>query len=565
MWGSSLFQTSQNWIEPDLAEGWEISNEQTSINIFLREGLKWSDGQLFTSEDVRFTYEDIYHNPDLGATDTIGRSIISVDVINEFTVRLNTATGLGTMPFALSDRFGGYTTSYQPAHYLKKWHRDYNPDAGSLAKEEGFENWYEALIEHCRLAPLKDSDKPQTGPWRLVESGETVKLLERNPYFWRVDPEGNQLPYIDRIRLHIVDPENYQLKISRGEASIAWYNTRFENLPLYRAGAQRGDYRVILYPGSAASNMKFALQGVWHKDPVIRELFNKISFRRALSVAVNRDEINKVIYRGLGVPGKVAPLPSVSFYKKGWQEDWAQYDPGLANRLLDEAGLDKKNRDGWRLLPDGRVFLILIDYSQDTWTAELELVKEYYEAVFIKTTIKQGDAEYINQKRSAGELQCLAHDNPDIPYTSEYNMFWDPRTWTGHSDVWNLWEADQREAVEAMLKKGETLPMRWRFIETSRSESFKGERPPDWWNEMMTMQNQWKTTEVGSAEYRELGQKLFDSFVEDWFNWIGFVGKTPRIILAGNKLGNVIPGWVTGVPLDCRFARTWLDQLFWKE
>jgi peptide/nickel transport system substrate-binding protein len=571
MWGSSVFRAPRNgqWIEPDLAEGWEIDDEKMSITIFLREGAKWSDGVPISSEDVRFTYENMHFDTNVGTWGAIGGAITSVTVIDDLTVKLNTTGGLMTVPYSLSDWFGGYATTVHPAHYLKNWHIDFNDKAGEIAKEEGFDNWYDAMREHYWWAPLKDPDKPQFEPWHLVDFSSTAKLLERNPYFWRVDAEGNQLPYIDRVRVQVVDPEVYNLKVSGGEASIAYYNTQFEDISVYKSNEKVGDFKVTLYPGVMSSNVKIILGGMFHADPVIKEVFNEISFRRGLSVAVNRDEINDVIYQGLGVPGKVAPLSSVSFYKKGWREDWAQYDPALANKLLDEAGLDKKDADGWRLLPDGRKFNFIIEYTAARHTGELELVKEYFEDVGVSTILKVQAGAIMEERANARQVMATTHNNPNQPWSFERNMYVNTWVWGAAGREWNIWEDDHREALESQLEPGEMLPARWRFVEKSGLEDTYnqlGEVPPDWWNEAMTLEDQWQGSEMGSPEYTDMGRRLFEFYVEEFFEHIGLVGEVPSILIAKTKLGNVIkPGWQVGAPLDHQTVQTWMDQLYWKE
>jgi peptide/nickel transport system substrate-binding protein len=253
MWGTSFFRQPRSgvWIEPDVAEGWEINEDKTAITVFMRPGMKWSDGAPLTSEDVRFTFEDMHFNENVGTWGSYG--IDAVEVIDEYTIKLINNEGLGTNPLQMSTWFGGYATSMHPAHYLKKWHLDYNSEAEKLAKDAGFDNWYSYMRDHYWWAPLKDPDKPQIEPWQLVQFTSTGKLFERNPYFHRVDQEGNQLPYIDRMRIQIVDGEVYQLKVSSGAASIAYAQATLENLPLYKQGEAAGDYRTILHPGTMVS------------------------------------------------------------------------------------------------------------------------------------------------------------------------------------------------------------------------------------------------------------------------------------------------------------------------
>ena len=171
----------------------------------------------------------------------------SVEVGDAFTIRLHRPDGLGAIPLILSAWRGGFRMVFTPSEYMKQFHIDYNSDAQKTAAENGFDSWTDYFENRIADAPLRNTDKPQVEPWELTQITDTIKVMERNPYFWRMDPDGNQLPYIDRVVIQIVTPEVYQLKVSGGDASIAYYRTSLDNLPLYMAGTDAGDYRVILY------------------------------------------------------------------------------------------------------------------------------------------------------------------------------------------------------------------------------------------------------------------------------------------------------------------------------
>jgi peptide/nickel transport system substrate-binding protein len=565
--GSSALRIPRNGIgfEPDLAEGFEISADKTTITLFLREGLKWSDGHPLTTEDIRFEFEDMHYDPNVA---TWGQySIDSIQVVDDYTIKLISPEGLGVIPFALADWQGGFSQTYQPAHYLKKWHLKYNTDADKLAKEEGFEHWYDALYNHYFFAPLRDLNKPQIEPWDQTQFTPTAKVMERNPYFWRVDPAGNQLPYIDRVIIQIVNNEVYQLKVSGGEASIAYYRTNVDSLPLYKAGEAAGNFRTVLFPSVTSATMKFIPEGRWHKEPAIRQLFNQLDFRRALSVALNRNEVNDIIYHGLGKPGQPAPLESVSYYQRGWRTDYAQYDPALANRLLDGVGLNKKDSEGFRLLPNGEKFTFVITYSADRWTAELELYKEYYEDVGIRTVIRLVDATLMGQQLTAGELMAWVHNNPLVPHSPERKAFSDNWTWWQGSGPWGRWQTSHEQAIRSTLKEGENLPVDYLLLKAPATWQYpaNAEEPSQQWKEMRTLALKWQLTDMGTPEYTKMGIDLYNYLVRDWFMWIGAVGELPTPIVAKNNLGNVMkPGWVNGLQVSDLLMQTWMDQLYWK-
>ena len=164
-----------------------------------------------------------------------------------------------------------------------------------MAKEEGHETWQQAFTDHFFWKPSTDIDLPVVQGWRFTEITPTVRVFERNPYYHRVDTAGNQLPYIDHIVSTVVEKEVYNLKIIGGEADLAYGQTSLENYALYKENEEQGDYRVTLIPGlSAAASGVLLNQN--HNEPWWAELYQELRFRRALSLAINREEINEQVF-----------------------------------------------------------------------------------------------------------------------------------------------------------------------------------------------------------------------------------------------------------------------------
>lgn len=565
MWGTSFFRNPRSGVgvEMDIARDYEVNAEKTAVTIYLREGMKWSDGEPFTSEDVRFAFEDMHFNPSVTTWGAYG--LDAVEVIDDYTVRLINNEGLGTNLLQMSTWFGGYATSFHPAHYLKKWHLDYNEDAQALAEEEGFDNWYDAMRSHYWWAPLEDTDKPQVEPWQLTQYSTTLKVAERNPYFHRVDTAGNQLPYIDRVLYQIVDPEVYQLRVTGGEASIAYYHLSLENMALYRQNEDAGDYRIILHPGIDATHVKVHINQT-HPDPNIRATLNDMRFKQALSVAINREEVQEVIYQGQGRIGAVSPLESVSFYVDGWRDYYTQYDPDMANELLDEMGMDQRDGEGFRLTPSGDRFSFVIDLTDPKYSAELELYTEYFREIGIRASFRIVDDALVDERIEVGDYIAWVNPNPNQPWAAERQLF--QATWVWHgSNNWRIWQNYMGELETALtdsLADGETLPDGWRSMDPPNGVEIDWERPPQWYVDSLDLAAEWNQTEMGSPEYVEIAKELFDQQVKLLVR-IGAVGEIPSVMIAKNGLGNVLPpGWVAGMPLDHEYVQTWMDQLYWK-
>lgn len=580
MKGTSLLRIPRNGlgVEPDVCEGYELSEDGLTVTWHLREGMRWSDGAPFTSEDMRFANEDCTNDPDVRSWTTNGYT--SCKVIDDYTIEMFRPTGhSGAAMFANADWFGGYAVMYQPAHYLKQFHGKYNENADARAKEEGYDTWQEAFGEGGLYwwAPLRNPDKPQIEPWDLVDWSDTLQVKERNPYFFRVDAEGNQLPYIDRWISQVVDLEVYGLKVTGGEADIAYNQTRLEDMAIYQQGAQAGDYTITLYPGVAIAEMKMRFQS-WHANEMKREILNDVRFRQALSVAINRAEIQEVIYQGQGRAGAIAPLESCSFYVEGWRDYYAQYDPELANRLLDEVGLDKRDADGFRMWQNGQTLSEAILYAQPKFNAELELIAEYFADVGLKIVPNLQDVAIITELTEQTRESFLnVHANANIPPGNERATYGNVWQWPHDFNV-DAWEDTLYFSLQSTLGQDWIRPDDWWFMDFP-----DGTGPGDWdqlpgvsrdygWvvrpdddilNNCM-LEDMWGNTEMGTPEYVELAQEYFDWQVKH-IPFVGTVGEMPTVYITKNDLGNTIPiGWVAGMPLRDDVTQTWADQLYWK-
>ena len=307
---TGLFRYNQtaSAFEPDLAESHAWSNENRTLTLKLREGLRWSDGEPFTTADMLFKWEQDMTNEELSSSIdpfyTLGGEPAVWEALDDYTLRI---TWAAPNPVAM-DRFGrthfsGDNVLFLPAHYLKQFHAGFNEDAAALAAEQGYEDWTRMFRAHGTQGytqsaviigrPYMDMHTPE-----VVESDRV--LLVRNPYYHHVDTAGNQLPYIDRFEVrHVGDLDLYDLKASAGEVDFAAYYTSAPSLPTYRAGEAQGDYQTIIAQSlRTAELVLFLNQNI--EDPVIHELFNNLDFRVGLSVALNRDQMNDIVFFGMG-------------------------------------------------------------------------------------------------------------------------------------------------------------------------------------------------------------------------------------------------------------------------
>nr|MQY59666.1 hypothetical protein [Clostridia bacterium] len=401
-------------------------------------------------------------------------------------------------------------------------------------------------------------NKPTMQAWIMTESTTTHRVFVRNPYYWKVDTAGNQLPYIDKIVSTVVNWEIYQMKVISGEADVAFMNTSFENYSLYKENEEAGGYTVTLIPGTMAAEVGFGVN-LTHPDPVLREIHQDVRFRRALSLAINREEINEVVYAGIGVPRQLTALSSASYYKEEWEQAYGQYNPGEANRLLDKAGLTERDKNGFRLRPDGQILEIMVEYAVggefEAPVTLLELVKEYWEAVGLSVLLRSADQALYFERMDSPD-----HGFATSPKFAEevrgYLLERDDDDWyIGNSDLgWALQWGEWLDA-ELAIKRG-------RATLDDYGGEMPGEEPPAEIKQLFQWGEDRVLAEFRSPEYIEAMQKVFDWHAENVVI-IGTVGMVPVPYVAKNNIGNVPKAYnpAGGWPGDLNY---FAEQLFFK-
>jgi peptide/nickel transport system substrate-binding protein len=377
-------------VVPGVAEGWEVRDGGKSYVFHLRKGLKWSDGRPFTAEDLRFWYEDVLLNKEVSPVVSpwlkAGRQIVSVTAIDPYTVEFRFAGPYGIFLEACAVQ--GYTM-FTPKHYLKQFHPRYtDPETlNRRVRGRGFDHWSRLFlfINH----PDENPDLPTLKPFVLkVPVPASRAIAERNPYYWKVDPEGNQLPYIDRIAYAVVqNVEIANFKAMAGEVDFQFRLIDSANYSLFMENRAKGGYRVL----ADDSPVPLVVYVNPHsKDQRVRPILADRRFRIALSVALNRDEIIDLIYSGLATKSRGVASPFDPYYLPEFEQRYMQYDPALANRLLDEVGL-RKGRDGMRRLPDGSPFRQIMNCypSEEGVAADLwQLVADQWREVGLDFIVK---------------------------------------------------------------------------------------------------------------------------------------------------------------------------------
>ncbi len=506
-------------IIPNVATKWTVADEGRTFTIYLRKGIKWSDGQPFTADDIIFYYEDVLLNKDLTPIFpdwlTVNGKPGRIEKVDDYTIRFKFDAPYGLFMQILAGPSARYITQY-PAHYLKQYHINYvaKEKLESMAKEAGFQLWHQ-LFENKRN--WQSPDCPRIWAWVITTPPPSPTVIAtRNPYYWKIDPAGNQLPYIDKVSFSIVENiEVLNMKAMSGEIDMQFRNIMWTNYTLLMENKDKGNYRVLKWISAEGSNA-LLMPNLNHKDPVLRKLFENIDFRRALSLAINRDEINQLAYLGMGKPRQAAVIPQCPYYKEEYEKAYAEYDPNRANQLLDKIGLTKRDKDGFRLRPDGKTLTVTIEYATlfGPWTDVAAMVKKYWEAVGVKTLQKEESRDLFSTRGRAGEFDIgiWTMDRCFIPLVEPF--YWIPGTGTG---------SPPNNAIEY-----------WRWYRTGGKE---GEKPPEDIVKVYQLYDKAKSTtnEVARTNYAHEIMRLNAKNL--WV--IGIVGCLPQIVIVKNNFRNV--------------------------
>lgn len=469
---------------PNIAKSWEVSSDFTKFTFHLREGLNWSDGKPYTADDIEFYMTNVLKNDKLSPVKPTwlknsDESLVDFKKVDNYTV---TFTFKNSQPWFLewvALAYSGYLFTFHPKHYMMQFHPDFvkEADMTALLKKENAEDW--AMLYGKKVSTfLADSEPakprmtafiakkvaPDTPPW----------IYERNPYFWAVDGAGNQLPYLDSVRHTQLDVNVKNLKSITGESDYTW-GMDISMYPEMKAAQDKGKIRIIrfIFPGDADHRLHFNLQC---KDEAQRKIYEDIRFRKAISFALDRDEINNLLYLGLMKPSQ-ASLPTGTVTRKACDElklaeMYTKFDPKQANQLLDEVGLNKKNGDGWRLRPDGKeLFIEFITYG---WQNDIELEVAQLQKVGIHATFKMLDSKLFWERVNAMDWDAVGiAGTPMHPWFVTVNS---TRSFVPAGDFlfpypqYSLWNINKGTKGEEPKGKPKEVLEKWKQIFTELDE-----------------------------------------------------------------------------------------------
>ncbi len=424
----NLMRWDAQWtrVLPNVAQSVQVNAEATEYRFQLRAGMCWSDGAPFTADDILFWYQAVFSNS--AFTDAIppwltsGGVPVVVEKVDDYTISFRFAAPNGLFLQNLAHPWGAEPTSY-PRHYLAPFHADYNPNISHLVQAAGVANWVELFERQVGKISTTSTDHPTRwsnpelptlNAWVLVNgyqpNAETV-MAERNPYYWKIDIQGRQLPYIDRIVYQVAqDKERLVVQAISGKIDMQSRHIATDaNRSLFEYNMRRGNYHFFKTLPSFANMMAISLN-LTHPNPTLRQIFQNRDLRIGLSHAINRQAIIDRVYNGQGKPYQVAPAPSSSHYHAQLATQYLEYDVALANQYLDQAGYKARDAQGFRLRPDGAGRIqfsvdVSRDPSENKWPEAMAHVQEYWRTVGIDVHLQIEARERFYERVGAN-----AHD-----------------------------------------------------------------------------------------------------------------------------------------------------------
>lgn len=417
---AGLVEWSQDEIKvvPGLAESWTTGEQGKTWTFHLRQGVKWSDGQPFTADDLVFAVQRVFSNKTLNPVFplllTTGNTPATIEKIDTYTVRFTFAQPNALFLNGLAFPGRGMALLL-PEHYLSQYLPDTTPidQLTATAKKAGFSSWDQLYLNKSN--PWLNPDCPQLGAWGVTKAmtgSNGQATLERNPYYWKTDDHGRQLPYIDRLQVDLIqDQQTLALRIANGEIDWQSQLIAFGDITTLVNNSKQNGYQVLRWRVDAPWISLYMNQS--HADPVIRKLMQDINFRAALSMAINRPEMNKALMAGEGKyfqPCGISPDP---YWESSFGHTFTKYDANKANQLLDQAGLTQKDSQGNRLRPDGKpLSLIITTFPYETGANAVDAyqyVVRYWQRVGITANISNIDSSLWSQRVQANQYDIAGY------------------------------------------------------------------------------------------------------------------------------------------------------------
>jgi peptide/nickel transport system substrate-binding protein len=516
-------------VEPHVAESATPSADFTTWTVNLRKGAKWSDGTPFTADDIMFWYNDVLLNKDLTPSlptwmKNKDGSAVLVEKINDYSVKWTYQLPMTTFLLELANKDNGDRAypAFLPAAYMKQFHANYakKEDLDKMVADAKFKTWGELFASKKNQG--ENPDRPGMAAWIPVNRvSDTVMTLKRNPYYVGVDQEGNQLPYLDEVRLTFFsDAATLNVAAIAGEFDEQERQINVVNYPVFKENEQKGQYKVFTWPSLGGADADVSFNQTYTKDADLGKLMQTKDFRVAMSYAIDRNAIKETAFMGLGEPRQPVPAPNHPYYPGDeYAKKYTEYKPDEANKLLDGIGLDKKNADGIRMYPNSTKPVeieISVVPAFGPWPDVAQMVAADWNKVGIKAVVQVRERALHFQMRASNDLQTEIwnQDTTAFPFTGNPKL--DPRTaLSGGITVWPLYNKWYSTGGKEGLEPSAEAKQIVELIDKART--------------------------VGPDEQAKIAQQLFQLWTDNCFE-IGTVGLTPMVqgvVVVNSNLMNV--------------------------
>ncbi len=416
-------------VEPSIAEKIDVSADGKEYTFFMRPGMKWSDGEPFGADDILFLINDVMLNKELSpggpGADWLPASQkegFKAEKVGDDGVKIIFPNPYGTFLLQIAT-WGGRQFAQYPKHYLQQFHKTYNDKVDDLVKEDtSLKDWTGLFF---KKGPdnwgnpdrfMDVTEYPSLGPWVVTQplgSGTTLKYV-RNPYYWKVDEKGNQLPYMDEITTtSFQDGETRTLAMLNGDLDFIKDPGEGNREVYFDAQTQGKPISIIAVQPDGGNTISIHFNQS-SKNEALRKIFQNKDFRVGLSYAINRPEIIEVVFKGQGKPAQVSPLENSALYNEKLSNQYIEYDVAKANELLDKV-LPKKDADGMRLGEDGKRLSIIwtvldANYTggdAKAWAQASELIVGYWKAVGVEVKLDVIADQVVTERRNTNDIDLF--------------------------------------------------------------------------------------------------------------------------------------------------------------
>jgi len=479
---------------PDILKTFEVEDGRV-FTFRLRKGHRWSDGHPFTTEDLRFWWEDVALDPKLSPTGPPVQLLVEgeppkVEVLNELTMRYSWSK---PNPFFLPlSAAASPEFIYAPKHYLAQFHAKYADPASleKLVKETKSRDWAQLFRRKERMSQFDNPDLPTLQPWMLTTAPPAERFIAvRNPYYHRVDAKGQQLPYLDKLILEVVDSKLVPIKTGAGETDLQARHLYFKDYTFLKESEARSGLRTLLWREARGAHLAL-YPNLNANDPVWRQLFRDRRFRLALSLGLDREAISQYLYFGLATPANNTILPESPLYSEEVGTACLGHDPKEANRLRDELGLRERTKDRLRKLPDGRPLKLVVETAgEDSEQVDLlELVRDLWLELGFKIHTKPSEREVLRNRIFSGDASMtIWFGNENGLPTADMAPWEFAPTSQADQPHWPKW--GQHFETKGMAGEPPDLPEAARLLELYRAwrEATDGARRTAIWGEMLEL------------------------------------------------------------------------------